>query len=192
MTTTAYISSYVKDTNVIEAGNENYLVLVLWVAITIGRLAGQLVIYSTNIFLLQYRFQHPLNKQKLSQLHSTCAFSHHLPLQPPSTSSIYSDQPTLHHPLSQYPFSHLSPHPPPPSPPTINHSIPSPSPPLLYQPFNPFTSPRLFPLFLSLQSTIRRIRPTIPHQQDPPHTSVHLLRRGFPFHAIDTVVSQQC
>ena len=40
VTTTAYISSYVRDTNVIEAGNENYLVLVLWVAITIGRLAG--------------------------------------------------------------------------------------------------------------------------------------------------------
>jgi len=38
--TTAYITSYVKETNVIAAGNESYLVLVLWIAITIGRLAG--------------------------------------------------------------------------------------------------------------------------------------------------------
>ena len=40
VTTTAYIVSYVNDTSVIDAVNGNYLVLVLWIAITIGRLAG--------------------------------------------------------------------------------------------------------------------------------------------------------
>ena len=40
VTTTAYLITYVNDTNVVEKGNENYVVLVLWIAITIGRLAG--------------------------------------------------------------------------------------------------------------------------------------------------------
>jgi predicted MFS family arabinose efflux permease len=40
VTTTAYLVTYVNDTSVIEKIHENYLVLVLWVAITIGRLAG--------------------------------------------------------------------------------------------------------------------------------------------------------
>jgi hypothetical protein len=40
VTTTAYIVSYVNATGVIDPDNANYLVLVLWIAITIGRLAG--------------------------------------------------------------------------------------------------------------------------------------------------------
>ena len=40
VTTTAYLATYVEDTGIIAKVHENYLVLVLWVAITIGRLAG--------------------------------------------------------------------------------------------------------------------------------------------------------
>ena len=40
VTTTAYLASYVDQTRVIDTYNENYLILVLWVAITLGRLAG--------------------------------------------------------------------------------------------------------------------------------------------------------
>ena len=40
VTSTAYLSTYVDDTGVIDTSNESGLVLVLWIAITIGRLAG--------------------------------------------------------------------------------------------------------------------------------------------------------
>ena len=40
VTTTAYLATYVDQTDVIEDTKETYLVLVLWIAITIGRLAG--------------------------------------------------------------------------------------------------------------------------------------------------------
>ena len=40
VTTTAYLASYVEQTKVIDAYHENFLILVLWIAITIGRLAG--------------------------------------------------------------------------------------------------------------------------------------------------------
>ena len=40
VTSTAYLGTYVDDTGVIDAWLESRLVLVLWVAITIGRLAG--------------------------------------------------------------------------------------------------------------------------------------------------------
>lgn len=40
VTSTAYLESYVDETNVINVANESALILVLWIAITIGRLAG--------------------------------------------------------------------------------------------------------------------------------------------------------
>ena len=40
VTTTAYLGSYVDQTGVIDSYHENFLILVLWIAITIGRLAG--------------------------------------------------------------------------------------------------------------------------------------------------------
>jgi len=40
VTSTAYLSTYVDDTGVIDTSKESALVLVLWIAITIGRLAG--------------------------------------------------------------------------------------------------------------------------------------------------------
>ena len=40
VTTTAYLATYVEQTGVIDSYHENYLVLVLWIAITVGRLAG--------------------------------------------------------------------------------------------------------------------------------------------------------
>jgi predicted MFS family arabinose efflux permease len=40
VTSTAYIKTYVEDTGVIDTSKEALLVLVLWIAITIGRLAG--------------------------------------------------------------------------------------------------------------------------------------------------------
>jgi predicted MFS family arabinose efflux permease len=40
VTTTAYLASYVEQTKVIDTYHENFLILVLWISITIGRLAG--------------------------------------------------------------------------------------------------------------------------------------------------------
>ena len=40
VTTTAYLTPYVEDTGVLPEGDEDSLILVLWIAITVGRLAG--------------------------------------------------------------------------------------------------------------------------------------------------------
>jgi hypothetical protein len=55
VTTTAYIVSYVNETSAIDPAHANYLVLVLWVAITIGRLAG---VYDQRF--LTNKVRHPL------------------------------------------------------------------------------------------------------------------------------------